>query len=80
MPYFKNEQGAKGYVNDEEIMTRLEKAGHIRLEGKELFLRIVVEVFKKWGIPAVVSLVVFHFTGEFALSIVSLYVMQQILN
>ena len=80
MPYFKNEQGAKGYVNNDKVMTRLEEAGYIKLEGRELFLRIVVEAFKKWGIPALVSLAVFHFTGEFALGIVSLYVTQQILN
>ena len=79
MPYFKNEKGAKGYVNDEEMMIRLEKAGYIRLEGKELFLRLIVESLKDWGIPAVVCVTVFHFTGEFALSLIAFWVTQQIL-
>lgn len=80
MPYFKNEKGEKGHVNSEEVMSRLEEAGYIRLKGKELFLRIVVETCREWGIPALVALAVFHFTSEFVLSIVFLYVTQRILD
>lgn len=80
MPYFKNEDGKKGHTNSEEVMARLEEAGFIRLKGKELLLRIFVKVMAEWGIPAVAALIAYHFTGEFALAIFSLYTAQQILN
>lgn len=79
MPYFKNEKGAKGYVNDEEMMARLEEAGYIRLEGTELFLRIIVEALKKWGVPALVAWIIFYLTDDFASSIILMLVTQNLL-
>lgn len=80
MPYFKNEEGAKGYVNDEEVMSRLEGEGYVRLKGKELFLRLVIEALKDWGLPGVASTLTFLLTDDFALSTLAFWVTQQILK
>lgn len=80
MPYFKTDSGGKGYVNDEGVMAGLEEKGFIRLEGKELFLHIVIMALKDWGIPALMSLGVYHFTGEFAYSLVVFWLAHTLLD
>ena len=64
MPYFKNEEGAKGYVNNEEAMVRLEKKGFVKTkdtmkkdyyiiteEGKAVFKQMLgfLEVSSKFS-------------------------------
>ena len=81
MPYFKNEDGAKGHTNNEEVMARLEEAGYVRLEGKELLWRIVHAALKSWGIPALCVALVFNAWPDiFALSLVTFVTVQQILD
>lgn len=80
MPYFKTPDGGKGHVSDEEVMSRLEKQGFVRLKGKELFLRIVWNAMKKWGIPAVFAVIANHFTQEFMVGLIVFAGVQQILD
>lgn len=81
MPYFKSADGrVKGRVSDGAIMVRLEEAGYVRLEGRELFVRIVWKAVKEWGIPSVCALIAFHFSDEFLLGLIVFCVVQGILD
>lgn len=80
MPYFVSEDGQKGYVNDEGVMSRLEEEGYIRLKGKELFACILVSACKHWFIPSLVSCVLFYWTGEFMLSLIIFYFTHRLLD
>lgn len=83
MPYFKLPDGRrKGHVNDEATMVKLEEGGCVRLEGRELLVRIVWEALKKWGIPAVCALATFYYfiPDEFVVGLVVFALTQKILD
>lgn len=81
MPYFKSvATGARGHVNDEAVMTRLEESGYVRLEGTELYARIVWEALKEWGIPAACALATFHFYSDPVVGLIIFASVQKILD
>ena len=81
MPYFKTKGGGKGYTNDEGVMAYLEGLGYIRLKGRELFFHIVWRALKKWGLPAIAAVAIYHYTtGEFMVALLIFAFVQKILD
>lgn len=80
MPYFKTLDGGNGHVNSEKVMKRLEERGFVRLKGKELILRIFIKAFRERVIPVGASALAFHFTEDWAMSIIALWFVQKLLD